>query len=96
MTVYQVNAADIGDAAHKAVASASSIRAEVSAMVGFLVSLESSWHGGASTAFSALLAEWRSAQAQLEHALDGIATGLSQAASEYEAAESAAMRMFRH
>ncbi len=94
MTQYHVNAAEIAEAASRATASANTIRSEVAALVAQLNGLEASWQGGASHAFGALLAEWRAAQAQLEHALDSISTGLSQAASEYEFAESSAMRLF--
>jgi WXG100 family type VII secretion target len=94
MTQYHVNAAEIAEAASRATASASTIRSEVAAMVAHLTGLEASWQGGASHAFTGLLAEWRAAQAQLEHALDSISTGLNQAASEYEYAETSAMRLF--
>jgi WXG100 family type VII secretion target len=93
MTQYHVNAADIAQAGARATASAATIRAEVAAMLSNLTGLEASWQGGASNAFAGLLAEWRAAQAQLEHALDAISTGLARAASEYEFAETSAMRL---
>lgn len=94
MTQYHVNAVEIAQAGTRATASAATIRAEVAAMLTHLTGLEASWQGGASNAFAGLLAEWRAAQAQLEHALDAISSGLAQAASEYEFAESSAMRLF--
>ena len=94
MTQYHVNAAEITQAAARANASAATIRSEVATMMGQLNGLEASWQGGASNAFSGLLAEWRSTQAQLEHALDAIATGLTRAAAEYDLAESQATRLF--
>jgi len=94
MTQYHVNAADIADAAARATATAANLRAEVAAMLATLSGLEASWQGGASSAFAGLLAEWKAAQAQLEHALDGISSSLIRAASEYEFAEASAMRLF--
>ncbi len=94
MTQYHVNAADIAQAGSRATASAAAIRAEVAAMLANLTGLEATWQGGASHAFAALLSEWRAAQAQLEHALDAISTGLARAATEYDFAESSAMRLF--
>lgn len=94
MTQYHVNAADIAQAASRATVSAGTIRAEVSTLMAQLTGLESTWQGGASNAFAGLVSEWRAAQAQLEHALDSISTALTQAASEYEFAETSAMRLF--
>lgn len=94
MTQYHVNAADIAQAGARATASSATIRAEVAAMLANLTSLEATWQGGASHAFAALLAEWRAAQAQLEHALDAISTGLNKAATDYDLAEASAMRLF--
>ena len=94
MTQYHVNAADIAQAGSRATASAAAIRAEVASMMANLLSLEATWQGGASHAFTALLSEWRAAQVQLEHALDSISTGLNRAATEYDFAETSAMRLF--
>lgn len=94
MTTYHVDAAQVAQAATRANASGETIRSEVAALVAQLSSLESSWQGGASAAFAGLLQEWRAAQAQLEHALDSMSVGLSQAASQYEQAEANAARMF--
>jgi len=94
MTQYHVNAEDIAQAGSRVTASASAIRGEVATMMATLTGLEASWQGGASHAFSALLSEWRAAQAQLEHALDAISTGLARAAVEYASAESSATRLF--
>lgn len=94
MTQYHVNAEDIAQAGSRVTASANAIRAEVTTMMAALTGLEASWKGGASHAFSALVAEWRAAQARLEQALDAISTGLARAAADYISAESSAMRLF--
>ncbi len=95
MTTYHVDAAQVAQAAARAGATGETIRAEVAGLVGQLTQLEASWQGGASAAFTGLLQQWRAAQAQLEHALDSMGSGLSQAATQYEQAESNAARMFQ-
>jgi WXG100 family type VII secretion target len=95
MTQYHVDAAEVSEAAARASASGAAIRTEVQAMVGHLQRLESTWRGGAAVAFGTLLADWRSAQAQVEQALEAIGTALGAAARGYADAEDQAARMFR-
>ena len=92
--LYHVDAAEVSAAASGAQASAETIRGEVAALIARLEGLQGSWQGGAATAFSGMLTQWRTAQAQLEVALDGMGTGLAQAASQYDAAEQSAARLF--
>ena len=94
--LYHVDAAEVSMAAGRAAASAETIRAEVAGLIAHLEGLRGSWQGGAAVAFSAMLMQWRTAQAQLELALDGMGTGLAQAASQYDAAEQSAARLFGH
>lgn len=94
MTQYNVDAAQIAQGAKRATASGETIRAEVAALVGHLTALESSWQGGAASAFVGVLDQWRGAQAQVETALDSMGIALGQAAQEYESAESQASRLF--
>jgi WXG100 family type VII secretion target len=92
--LYHVDAAEVSTAAGRAAASAETIRAEVASLIAHLEGLRGSWQGGAAVAFSGMLLQWRTAQAQLELALDGMGTGLAQAASQYDAAEQSAARLF--
>ncbi|HEX7589643.1 MAG TPA: WXG100 family type VII secretion target [Demequinaceae bacterium] len=92
--LYHVDAAEVSSAAGRAAASAETIRGEVASLIAHLESLQGTWQGGAAQAFTGMLTQWRSAQAQLELALDGMSTGLSQAASQYDAAEQSAARLF--
>jgi WXG100 family type VII secretion target len=92
--LYHVDAAEVSAAASRAAASAETIRGEVAGLIAQLESLQGSWQGGAAHAFAGMLAQWRAAQAQLEVALDGMGTGLAQAASQYDAAEQSAARLF--
>ena len=94
MTRYHVDAAEVASASALASKSSDTIRGEVAAMVGHLTSLESSWQGGAASAFTGVLEQWRGTQAQVEQALDSLAVALSQAADQYQSAEDAASRLF--
>lgn len=94
MTQYNVDAAHVSTAASQATRSSDAIRTEVAAMLSHLTSLEGSWQGGASAAFSGLLAQWRAAQLQVETALDSIGLALGQAAEQYTVAEENATRLF--
>ena len=63
-------------------------------MVAHRGALEGTWQGGAATAFTGVLEQWRGAQAQVEHALDSLSIALSQAAEQYQVAEDTAARLF--
>jgi WXG100 family type VII secretion target len=92
--LYHVDAAEVSTAAGRAAASAETIRSEVAGLIAHLESLQGTWQGAAAQAFSGMLAQWRAAQVQVELALDGMSTGLSHAASQYDAAEQSAARLF--
>jgi len=92
--LYHVDAEEVGAAAARASQSGETIRSEVAALVGNLQALEGTWQGQASTAFAGVLAQWRSAQAQVESALASLTQALSAAATGYADAEATAARMF--
>ena len=92
--LYHVDAQEVQGAASRAAASAETIRSEVAGLIAHLEGLQGSWQGGAAHAFTGILTQWRTAQAQLELALDSMGTGLAQAASQYDAAEQSAARLF--
>ncbi|MFN3867074.1 MAG: WXG100 family type VII secretion target [Demequina sp.] len=94
MTRYHVDAAEVASASALAAGSAQTIRGEVAAMMGHLTALEGSWQGGAATAFAGVLDQWRSAQVQVEQALEALTVALSHAAEQYQSAEDAAARLF--
>lgn len=94
MTQYHVDASEISRGAQRATQSGESIRAEVASLLGTLTALEGTWQGGAASAFSGVLEQWRAAQAQVESALDSMGIALGQAAQEYESAETQAARLF--
>lgn len=92
--LYHVDSEAVASAASRATQSGEAIRAEVATLVATLQSLEGTWQGSASAAFSGVLAEWRGAQAQVESALASLGQALGAAAVGYEDAEAAAARMF--
>lgn len=96
MTQYHVDAAQVAAASTTAGRSAEAIRAEVAGMLAHLQSLESSWQGGAATAFAGVVSQWHATQMQVETALDEITRALAQAAEHYQVAEDTAVRMFAH
>lgn len=92
--LYHVDADEVAAAGARASRSGEVIRSEAAQMVAHLTALESSWQGGASAAFADVLAQWRSAQAQVESALGALSQALGAAATGYADAEQAAARMF--
>ncbi|WP_430868389.1 WXG100 family type VII secretion target [Demequina aurantiaca] len=94
MTQYNVDAGEILRGAQRASHSGENIRAEVAGLLGTLTALEGTWQGGAASAFTGVLEQWRAAQAQVESALDSMGVALGQAAQEYESAETQASRLF--
>ncbi len=94
MARFEVDSAEILRASGNAKTSAAAIRGEVGAMMGHLATLHDSWRGGASSAFTAVLAEWRATQQQVEQSLESIALCLDAGSREYEDAETSALRMF--
>lgn len=93
---FEVDSAQVAQAAGAARASGGVIHTEVGAMVSHLTDLQSSWRGGAAATFEAVLAEWRATQAQVEAALDHLTQALDAAARQYADAEAAATRLFAH
>jgi early secretory antigenic target protein ESAT-6 len=94
MVRYQVDSAEVAQAAAQTRATAGTIQAEVAAMLGHLGQLQGSWTGSASAAFGACADQWRVAQAQVEAALEQITGALDAAARTYADAEASAHGLF--
>lgn len=94
MARFEVDSAEIARGSGNARTSAAAIRAEVANMMHHLATLQDSWRGSASSAFSGVLAEWRTTQQQVEQSLDSIALCLDAGSRQYEDAETSALRMF--
>lgn len=91
---YEVDSDQVARASAAAGASVGAIRGEVGALLRHLTELQAGWHGGAATAFTAVLADWTSTQRRVEESLDQITAALSAAAQHYDAAEQQATRLF--
>jgi WXG100 family type VII secretion target len=94
MTRYQVDSDAVTAATSSARASIGRIQSEVSGLHGQLTALQGSWTGQASTAFQAVVAEWKAVQERVEQSLGSISHALGQAALQYAEAEIANARLF--
>jgi WXG100 family type VII secretion target len=94
MTRYQVDSDEVLGASAAVRGSISRIQAEVGAMHGQLVNLQSSWTGPAAAAFQSLASEWRATQQRVEENLGAINQALGVAGQQYAEAEAANARMF--
>ncbi|TDE94191.1 WXG100 family type VII secretion target [Occultella glacieicola] len=94
MTRFEVDAAEVARAGAAARNSATIINTEVTNMMRHLTALQSSWRGGASSAFGALIVQWRATQQQVEANLEQISFALDASARQYEDTEFNATRMF--
>ncbi|HWS59279.1 MAG TPA: WXG100 family type VII secretion target [Actinotalea sp.] len=94
MSRYEVDSAQVAQAGAAAGASVAAIRSEVAALLRHLTDLQGGWHGGAATAFGAVLADWSATQHRVESSLDQITAALGAAAQHYADAEQQAARLF--
>ena len=94
MSRYEVDSAQVAHASAAVRGSTAAIRTEVAAMMRHLTDLQSSWRGGAASAFGAVMADWSSTQARVEESLDGITVALAAAAESYADAEQQVSRLF--
>lgn len=94
MTRYQVDSEAVLSATGAVRSSISRIQSEVSGLHGQLTQLQSSWTGEAATAFSGVVAEWRSTQQRVEESLAALNQALSHAAQQYAEIEAANARLF--
>lgn len=95
MASFEVDAAQVAQAAQKVQTSSATISGESAAMVLHLRNLEQVWKGSSAAGFAAVLAEWDAARLQLEQALGSIGQALGSASTIYENAEADAGRMFQ-
>lgn len=91
---YEVDSAQVSQAAAAAGRSVAAVRAEVGALLRHLTELQDGWRGGAASAFGGVLAEWTTTQQRVEQSLDQITAALGTAAQTYADAEQHASRLF--
>lgn len=94
MSRFEVDSAQVAQAAAAARASGGVIHGEVAAMLRHLAALHGSWRGAAASTFEALMDEWRVTQAHVEASLEHITQALDVAARQYADAEAATTRLF--
>lgn len=91
---YSVDSGAVSQAALQARSTSGIISTEVGAMMGHLMTLNTSWTGAAALNFDDLIHRWRALQTQVELNLDEISIALDTAATTYADSEMAAARMF--
>ncbi|PJM79246.1 WXG100 family type VII secretion target [Bifidobacterium scaligerum] len=96
MPQYQVDSERIQSSSAAVAGSMAQIRQAVSGMYANLNTLQEAWRGSAATQFSAVVAQWRAAQQQMETSLEAIQHSLTQASAVYADAEAQAARLFAH
>lgn len=94
MARFQVDSAEVAQAAAQTRLSTSAIRTEVTAMMAHLVQLQSGWTGAAAASFGMCADQWRGTQAQVEASLEQITLALDAASRTYEDAEFNAQGLF--
>ena len=94
MTRYQVDSEAVLGTSSAAQATIGRVQAEVSTLLGQLVSLEGSWTGAASSAFQAAVADWKATQQRVEEHLVALAGALGHAGQQYAEIESVNARLF--
>ena len=95
MTVFHVDSDAMLGATAQVHATAERIRAESETLLAQLVQLQSSWHGGAATAFQGTVEQWRLTQRAVEEALSSIGRALGAAGQRYAETEQATAGLFR-
>jgi len=94
MSQYQVDVAQLAQAAAAVQQRSASIEAEVSAMHRQLADLQAGWKGAAAVAFAGIVADWSATQQRVEQSLAQIAQAMRVASQAYDEAERAASRLF--
>jgi len=94
MSRYEVDSAQVAQAAGAVQTSAQQITTQVDTMMRHLVELQGSWRGQASSSFQHVITDWRATQERVKTSLEEIQRALTLASQQYAQAEDAAARMF--
>jgi len=94
MSRYEVDSAQVAQAAVAVQGSAQQITTQVDGMMRHLLELQSSWRGQASSSFQHVITDWRATQERVRTSLEEIQRALTLASQQYAQAEDAAARMF--
>jgi 6 kDa early secretory antigenic target len=94
MSRYEVDSAQVTQAAAAVQTSAQQISAQVDGMMRHLLALQSSWRGQAASSFQHVITDWRGVQERVGVGLEEIQRALTLTAQQYQQAEDNAARMF--
>ncbi len=94
MTRYQVDSEAVLNATGAVRNSISRIQSEVAGLHGQLSNLQGSWSGQAASAFTSVVADWKTTQQRVEENLAAINQALTQAGQQYADIEAANARLF--
>ena len=94
MSRYEVDSAQVAQAAVAVQKSAQQIGTEVDGMMRHLLELQSSWRGQAASSFQHVVTDWRATQERVRASLEEIQRALTVAGQQYAQAEDSAARMF--
>jgi WXG100 family type VII secretion target len=94
MSRYEVDSAQVTQAAAAVQTSAQQITMQVDGMMRHLVDLQGSWRGQAASSFQHVVTDWRATQERVKASLEEIQRALALAGQQYAQAEDAAARMF--
>jgi WXG100 family type VII secretion target len=96
MTRFQVDSEAVATATGAVRSSIGRISAEVIALHAQLTNLQSSWTGGAATAFQSVVTDWNATQKRVEQTLSAINGALNTAGIQYAETEAHNARLFTH
>jgi WXG100 family type VII secretion target len=94
MSTFQVDSEAVLAHAAAARQTVGRIQGEVSALHSQLEQLQSTWTGGAASAFRAVVDDWRTTQHRVEESLTAIGAALAQAGQQYAEIEQHNTRLF--
>lgn len=95
MSVFTVDTEAVQAAQAAALATMTRLQSESSTLMAQLTQLQSSWVGGAATAFQGCAEQWRGAAAHVEQVLESIGSALGSAATQYADADQYSAGLFR-
>lgn len=94
MSRFEVDSVQVQAASGATMASVGVLSAEVDRLSRHLLELQNCWRGQAAGQFQLVAENWRATQEQVKASLEQISQALALAASTYDDAEAANLRMF--
>lgn len=94
MAVFSVDSDEMDLTVTNTQTSIETVRAEVQTLLTRLEGLQTTWQGGASSAFQAVVEDWRATQLTVEQSLENINAALGTASASYGNVEQDVHAMF--